>query len=268
MPHHVVTLPANVRGRDFVVGDIHGGFDLLEQALKQVKFDPARDRLISVGDLIDRGGYSPRCLWYLQQPWFHATRGNHEEMFMKFYRGGKFQGGQREKNFALQVGMGWMFGESRRTLGAIRAAFEKLPLALEFPGARGMIGIVHAEVPAGMGWSEFKQALQDEDPAAMHSALWSRDRIDAGDLSGVPGIGRVFHGHTPQERKATQRGNCFYIDTGGVFGQIDDKPGIYFLTLADANADPAQLTRPLGKKVLVHTIQNGSPAPSSPAPRL
>jgi hypothetical protein len=54
MTKPVLRLPANTRGRDFVVGDIHGTFYVLEQALAAVGFDPARDRVICVGDLIDR----------------------------------------------------------------------------------------------------------------------------------------------------------------------------------------------------------------------
>lgn len=38
----VLKLPKNTEGRDFVVGDIHGAYDLLDQALEEVKFDPAK----------------------------------------------------------------------------------------------------------------------------------------------------------------------------------------------------------------------------------
>ena len=49
---------ANKVGRDFVVGDVHGMFDRVAQALTKVQFNPSRDRLFSVGDLIDRGPQS------------------------------------------------------------------------------------------------------------------------------------------------------------------------------------------------------------------
>ena len=45
---------ANLRGRDLAVGDIHGHFQRLQQCLDAVGFDPAVDRLFSVGDLVDR----------------------------------------------------------------------------------------------------------------------------------------------------------------------------------------------------------------------
>lgn len=48
-------IPTNHAGRDFVVVDLHGCLDQLEALLKAIGFDPARDRLFSVGNLVDRG---------------------------------------------------------------------------------------------------------------------------------------------------------------------------------------------------------------------
>lgn len=46
----------------FVVGDLHGCYTLLMNELDKVSFDPARDLLISVGDLVDRGAENVECL--------------------------------------------------------------------------------------------------------------------------------------------------------------------------------------------------------------
>lgn len=81
----VRALPANLQGRDFVVGDLHGCFSLLDRLLEHVHFDPVCDRLFSVGDLIDRGPDSLRCLEYLDMPWFHAVKGNHESLLLEFF---------------------------------------------------------------------------------------------------------------------------------------------------------------------------------------
>ena len=56
---------ANETGRDFVVGDVHGMFDSVETALAKVDFHPERDRLFSVGDLIDRGPQSKDVVRFL-----------------------------------------------------------------------------------------------------------------------------------------------------------------------------------------------------------
>lgn len=77
-------LPGNVHGRDLVVGDIHGHRCLLEKKLVQLNFDPARDRVFSVGDLINRGPDSLGSLSLIDEPWFHAVLGNHELMLLNF----------------------------------------------------------------------------------------------------------------------------------------------------------------------------------------
>ena len=85
MPQLVRALPANARGRDFVVGDLHGCFGLLDRLLEHVRFDPASDRLFSVGDLVDRGPDSLRCVEFLASPWFYAVKGNHETLLLEFF---------------------------------------------------------------------------------------------------------------------------------------------------------------------------------------
>lgn len=81
-PKFIQTVPANVDGRDFVVGDLHGCFDELAKLMIYVKFDPKRDRLFSTGDLIDRGPRSSDCLALLRKPWFYPVLGNHEDLIL------------------------------------------------------------------------------------------------------------------------------------------------------------------------------------------
>ena len=79
-PQFIKTLPPNVDGRDFVIGDLHGCYDEVEQLLSFVNFNTTFDRLFSTGDLIDRGPKSIECLSLLRKPWFYAILGNHEEL--------------------------------------------------------------------------------------------------------------------------------------------------------------------------------------------
>ena len=53
----------------WVVGDIHGCFSMLMAKLRQYRFDPWQDLLVSVGDVIDRGPDSLRCLKLLRKRW-------------------------------------------------------------------------------------------------------------------------------------------------------------------------------------------------------
>lgn len=79
--------PANTKGRDFVVGDLHGSLLILEHMLKELNFNEQTDRLFSVGDLVDRGPDSLGCLRLLRKPWFHAVMGNHEDMMLRAISG-------------------------------------------------------------------------------------------------------------------------------------------------------------------------------------
>jgi serine/threonine protein phosphatase 1 len=81
----IKTLEKNENGRDFVCGDLHGSFSCLERFLENVKFDVSKDRLISVGDLVDRGPENEKCLSLLYEPWFFATKGNHEQLMEDFF---------------------------------------------------------------------------------------------------------------------------------------------------------------------------------------
>ena len=70
----------NQAGNDYVVGDIHGMYILLIESLNEIGFNFTSDRLFTVGDLIDRGPDSVKCLELCYEPWFYSVRGNHEQM--------------------------------------------------------------------------------------------------------------------------------------------------------------------------------------------
>lgn len=76
-------IPVNTKGRDFVVGDLHGCLSILETMLMHLEFDRTKDRLFSVGDLVDRGPDSLGCLRLLREPWFFSVIGNHESMLLE-----------------------------------------------------------------------------------------------------------------------------------------------------------------------------------------
>ena len=82
MNPRVIAHPANLQGRDFIVGDLHGHPDVLRRLMDHVAFDYDMDRLFSVGDLVDRGPNSAGALDLLEAPSFYPVLGNHDAMLL------------------------------------------------------------------------------------------------------------------------------------------------------------------------------------------
>lgn len=206
-------ISANQRGRDFVVGDIHGCFSMLRSLMKAANFDTERDRLFSVGDLVDRGPESIEVLSWLEAPWFIPVLGNHEKMLIDF-AAGDYPADHYAKNGGL-----WALNLEDETLQRIAKEFRDLPVAITLEGRDGSrIGIVHAECPRGASWSLFTNALDTEpvesyDQGYVTSAIWSRTRIREKDATPVAGLDALYVGHTPLTAPKVL-GNVFYIDTG------------------------------------------------------
>lgn len=70
----------------YCISDIHGEYDLFMRLLEKIKFSNS-DRLIVCGDFIDKGTASIRLAKTIfALPNVHCIMGNHEYMFLKFYR--------------------------------------------------------------------------------------------------------------------------------------------------------------------------------------
>lgn len=236
----------NTAGRDLVIGDIHGCFTKALAALDAVGFDPAAgDRLFSVGDLVDRGPESEHVLWWLDQPWFAAVQGNHEDMAIRWGRPGCPMDAEL---YALNGGA-WNIANTAPERLKYSDALQALPLAIEVETAAGLVGIVHADCPFGSWW-QFTAALEnpaltaDQREAVKEATLWSRDRVKTKDISGVYGVVAVVVGHTPQE---TPRwlGNVLYLDTAAWYR--NGAPGREFAIFDLETMQPAVRAAILGK---------------------
>jgi len=206
----VLRFARNRLGRDFVVGDLHGMFPALVRLLDSVGFDGRRDRLFSVGDLIDRGPRSEQALEWLGLDWFHACRGNHEQFVVDSAE-------IPMETWIESNGGSWWLDLDERRRARFRAAFAALPFALEVETGGGRIGVVHADVPAELSWDEFTCRLEEGRREALLYALWSRRRLHQGLERPVGGsVSRVYCGHTPT-RVPVALGNVRYIDTGAAY---------------------------------------------------
>ncbi len=219
--------------RVFVVGDVHGHFTLLEQKLKEVGFDKSKDRLFSVGDLVDRGPESVSAVDYVAQPWFDAVRGNHEEMLLP---------ATAATDWHVRNGGGWfdtwlMMDKNEARKAA--AVLTSLPLAMlvTLPDGRKM-GLCHASLPAAKhdsevsltDWNDVAElAAREKWPFDENPFLWDRDQVYRAQklMQKSPeyrserklrefnpdNVDLVFFGHTPMKEPLTV-GKCTWLDTG------------------------------------------------------
>jgi serine/threonine protein phosphatase 1 len=202
--HHAV----NQTGRDFVVGDLHGCVDALRYLLRQVAFDPSRDRLFSVGDLIDRGSQSEEALALLDKPWFYAVLGNHEDTLCAV------ADGRLRPQWWYGIGGSWAEQLPQEKLRYYAQRLSGLPLVRVIGSGAERFNVLHAEffgADADLDRGEFSDDERQQ-------LLWGR-QLAMG--KGDPGLQRdlslTYCGHTPMV-SVQQIGAQMFIDTGA-FGQ-------------------------------------------------
>jgi serine/threonine protein phosphatase 1 len=251
-------LPANRSGRDFVVGDLHGCRKNLDHLLQLVEFDRSVDRLISVGDLVDRGPNSLDCLLLLKAPWFHAVMGNHEQLMLNFFASWLADGSSPDPytdaglSFLLNGG-NWALLESDAMRRPIQPLRDLLPLVSTLPQVivvgegRERYNVVHAELTKTGEWEDpvvwtdtELDALPEfgsnsEDYPAFR---WSRQFMGGGRWSSylpakAEGLSVTYCGHTVGAgiRKAYSH---ICLDTGAFLAYRDESQAESFgLTLID-----------------------------------
>ncbi|OQO71549.1 serine/threonine protein phosphatase [Enterococcus villorum] len=72
----------------YVIGDVHGKYDLFEKLVKE--YDPLLHQLVLIGDLNDRGSKTKECfllgMRLVKETGAIYLRGNHEEYFLDFLK--------------------------------------------------------------------------------------------------------------------------------------------------------------------------------------
>ena len=244
------TLKPNNVGEDYIVGDIHGHFDKLDAKLEEICFNYEKDRLIVVGDLIDRGPRSNEFLEYLNKDWFYTVRGNHEDFLVNCvgYILNRIPMEQHVFNITYNTWMGnggrWFEqllettpeDEKVDLLIALYDTVAELPFFMEIPVGDKKVGVVHAELREVDSWNDIHAIAKGGQPPAhtdidtlLRDALWSRSRFEkcASTAAFVPDhlfveeeikdVDAIFCGHTPVIQYTSEVpltiGNHHYIDT-------------------------------------------------------
>lgn len=240
-------VPSNTQGRDFVVGDLHGCYDQLQALLTHVKFDSTVDRLFSVGDLVDRGPKNLECANLIYEPWFFATRANHEQMMIDYMSYGRFTPNVSYGEGAAWIPNGgvWMHQHDKTELADLAQSLDMLPFVISVGEGDGRFNVVHAElkkfkpVDRQQGtlylgnYGAPRVPVTDEmidnwefTETEEYDMVWGRQIIQNGHPTFPPPADELWHdldklsitycGHTPLRMTALVQ-RQMYIDHGCVF---------------------------------------------------
>lgn len=195
------------REKIFIVGDIHGCLQMLNRLLDLIPWRPGRDRLVFVGDCIDRGPHSRGvvdCILGLMRmdPQVTCILGNHEAMLLDYLAGIDPElylanrGGTtlREYQFHQTDGRGAVIPPDHM------AFYRSLKPVFELEDYY----VVHAGFRPGIEFE--RQSVED--------MVWIREPFISSDCD----FGKkVIFGHSPFPRPFLME-NKIGIDTGAVYG--------------------------------------------------
>ncbi len=182
--------------RTLVISDIHGDHDRFINLLSKAAYHPVNDRLILLGDYIDRG---PEPINVLQKVAGLSRngeviilKGNHEDLFLNAWKESKLRGGKsiigddrRYHHLMLHYLNGGEVTWSQLRLMPELFQAEVMDFISTLPSIHvsGEYVFVHAGIDVSAGLDE-----QEE-----RTLLWSRDFIKGPPLPGKV----VVFGHTP-----------------------------------------------------------------------
>lgn len=219
------------------IGDVHGHADELERMIVMME-GYGIDRLISLGDIFDRGPAAHRCLRILKDRGFakrdgfrgsiEMVLGNHEDRNIRCHRGWPIPGRKSKpkpwspREFDAMTPEDWAWLESRPFM--IRVLEHGLNLCA-----------VHGGFTADMlspGWGNFdyggrmaRVGYLDEKTGRALSPMSTSKRLWADEYDGR--FGRVFYGHTSFSsiRYSTHAVGLDGTKRGKIFGFVVDNEG-------------------------------------------
>lgn len=193
--------------RIFIIGDIHGCLGMLKRLMRKIDWHPGSDRLIFLGDYIDRGEDSSGVIDYIIEISRDSEKvecliGNHEASFLDFLSGTDV------RTFLVNGGETTLESYRRRAdldrgLDIPQGHFHFLKNLKPWIELEEYY-VVHAGFRPGV-------ALQDQ---CLEDLVWIRDIFIFSEWD----FGRrVIFGHTPFSQPFVMD-NKIGLDTGAVYG--------------------------------------------------
>ena len=201
----IVKLPP-VTGRTLIIGDVHGCLLELKSIIDQ--FSPTNnDRMITVGDLINRGPNNRGTLKFARKNGILSVLGNHEKKLLNAWKAGD---------------RGRLNSSSWRTLKEIDDKYwnwiDSWPHIYNIPSLKSLV--VHGGFIPGKKWK--KQTPSDVTYVQVidHRGRATKQALNSHALPWADfwtGKKHVFYGHTPRPNPLLHA-RATGLDTGCVYG--------------------------------------------------
>lgn len=242
----------NTGGRDFICGDLHGAFIRLQQFMEHVNFDIKKDRLFSVGDLVDRGPDNYKCLSLIHEKWFYPVKGNHEMLMHDYYSNGPTGGWWLHNGGAWGAGFKHDTSDLAADIRDLADQASKLPVMRTIEMENGKsFHVIHAELnsikpltDADLDDENIFSCVAFDENMDGESILWGRfifytlyaapldnNTIDKFKRTAeyhkmgamfTDSLSHIYSGHTIMQKPARFKGQT-NIDTGA-FHSVKDRP--------------------------------------------
>lgn len=204
--------------RTVAIGDVHGKLSLLNRLLEETGYDAGRDRLVFIGDLVDRGedskGVVARALELRRESPGLVTiiRGNHEEMMLDALTATEDVADEKAELWYFNGGLETV--QSYMQEGQIRIPEEHLDLLSSLPTWHEDEHAIY--VHAAMIETAPGKFLHPRECPESLELLWSRNRRFFSEYKGK----LVVFGHTiagmifGEPEKVWLRESLIGVDTG------------------------------------------------------
>lgn len=187
--------------------------------MQDAKFEPSRDRLISVGHLLAGQVSLTSCIRFLRTPSVFAVLSNGEQELIDLFADGPPDDEAVDALVELNYhGMEWLSGAGQQQRMQLATTMRLLPLAISVGDAAATAGFVHAGLPRTTRWDEFLAGLRQGDEGCMLAAL----RGAGGEHNPVEGVERIFVCYTPEWDLTHQHANTVAVMPGPVLQLIED----------------------------------------------
>jgi serine/threonine protein phosphatase 1 len=193
--------------RTIIIGDIHGCLDMIKRLIDRINWQPGNDRLIFLGDYIDRGENSKGVVDFILalsrcSSGVECLIGNHEALFLDYLNG-------RDRRIFLSNG-GWITVEGYLAEKSEEEEALVPPDHMSF--YQSLKSFIELEeyyiVHAG-----FKPGVHVKDQE-LNDMIWIRDQFIYTEYDFGK---RVIFGHTPFDEPFIME-NKIGLDTGAVYG--------------------------------------------------